>query len=165
MGFSMSFGPADDNVSKKTLKRAVELGCTFWDTAVVYGRGHNERLIGEFFAETGARDKVFVASKCGFDVGYQASNSAYLQCLNPGSQGLGTVTNKAAHIEEYIEGTRERLGFYPDLYYLHRMDPDTPLEESIGTLQKLKTEGKCKYIGLSEPSAATLRKACASESS
>jgi len=68
MGFSMSYGPADDNVSRQTLARALELGCTFWDTAVVYGRGHNERLIGEFVAKNKCRDKVFVASKCGFDV-------------------------------------------------------------------------------------------------
>jgi aryl-alcohol dehydrogenase-like predicted oxidoreductase len=80
-----------------------------------------------------------------------------------GATGLGTVTNKADHITSYIEGTHERLGFYPDLYYLHRIDPNTPLEESITALQALKTAGKCKYIGLSEPSAATLRKACASE--
>jgi aryl-alcohol dehydrogenase-like predicted oxidoreductase len=68
MGFSMSYGPADDETSLKTLQRAVDLGCTFWDTAVVYGKGHNEKLIGEFFAKTGTRDKVFIGSKCGFDV-------------------------------------------------------------------------------------------------
>lgn len=76
---------------------------------------------------------------------------------------LGGVTNKAEHIATYIEGTKERLGSYPDLYYLHRIDPNTPLEESIPALQALKTAGKTKYIGLSECSAATLRKACASE--
>jgi aryl-alcohol dehydrogenase-like predicted oxidoreductase len=92
-----------------------------------------------------------------------ASAYAPSQCLAPGTEGLGTVTNKPAHIAAYIEGTRERLGFYPDLYYLHRIDPDTPLEESIPALEALKTAGKCRYIGLSEPSAATLRKACASE--
>jgi aryl-alcohol dehydrogenase-like predicted oxidoreductase len=68
MGFSQGYGPADDSVSKQTLARALELGCTFWDTAVVYGRGHNETLIGEFVAEHKCRDNVFVASKCGFDV-------------------------------------------------------------------------------------------------
>lgn len=74
------------------------------------------------------------------------------------------MTNKPDHIATYIEGTKERLGSYPDLYYLHRIDPNTPLEESIPALQKLKTEGKTKYIGLSECSAATLRKACSSRS-
>lgn len=68
MGFSQSYGPADDATSHETLKKAVELGCTFWDSAVVYGAGHNEQLIGDFFKKTGTRDKVFIASKCGFDV-------------------------------------------------------------------------------------------------
>lgn len=73
------------------------------------------------------------------------------------------VTNKASHINEYIDASIERLGRKPDLYYLHRIDPDTPLEESINALNDLKKAGKCKYIGLSEPSAETLRKACKSE--
>lgn len=68
MGFSQSYGPADDAVSKKTLAHAIDIGCTFWDTAVVYGKGHNETLIGEVLRDLKARDKVFVASKCGFDV-------------------------------------------------------------------------------------------------
>ena len=68
MGFSQSYGPAVDADSKKTLAKAIELGCTFWDSAVVYGSGHNETLLGEFFQESGTRDKVFVASKCGFQV-------------------------------------------------------------------------------------------------
>lgn len=85
-----------------------------------------------------------VASKCGFDV------------FGPESM---KVTNSAAHIEEYIEGTIERLGFTPDLYYLHRIDPNTPLTESIPALDKIRQQGKTKYIGLSECSAATLRKA------
>lgn len=68
MGFSMSYGPADDKTSLETLQHAVDLGCTFWDTAVVYGKGHNEKLIGDFFAKTGTREKVFIGSKCGFDV-------------------------------------------------------------------------------------------------
>ncbi|TXT05987.1 hypothetical protein VHUM_03748 [Vanrija humicola] len=73
--------------------------------------------------------------------------------------GYSTVTNKPAHIAEYIEGTRARLGSYPDLYYLHRIDEGTPLEESIPALAKLRAEGKTRFIGLSECSAATLRKA------
>lgn len=77
MGFSMGYGPADDNTSKATMKRAVELGCTFWDTAAVYGFGHNEELIGQFLKETGTRDKVFVASKCAILV----SLSSLISCL------------------------------------------------------------------------------------
>jgi aryl-alcohol dehydrogenase-like predicted oxidoreductase len=84
-----------------------------------------------------------VASKCG------------VRCFN----GETGVDNSPAHINEYIEGTIERLGFTPDLYYLHRIDPKTPLEESIPALDELRKTGKTKYIGLSECSAATLRKA------
>jgi aryl-alcohol dehydrogenase-like predicted oxidoreductase len=76
----------------------------------------------------------------------------------------GPVTNSKAHINEFIEGSTARLGTVPDLYYLHRIDANTPLEESIGALDGLKKAGKCKYIGLSECSADTLRKACSSES-
>jgi aryl-alcohol dehydrogenase-like predicted oxidoreductase len=83
-----------------------------------------------------------VASKCGLDV-----------------FGDGSVTNSAPHIKEYIEGTIERLGFAPDLYYLHRIDPNTPLEESIPALDEIRKAGKTKYIGLSECSTKTLRKA------
>lgn len=157
MGLSQGYGPADDTVSLKTLAKAVDLGCTFWDTAVVYGKGHNEALLGQFLAQNNVRDKLFIASKCGF------------KCMEPEAKESSqpfhmVVTNKAEHIASYIEGTKERLGSYPDLYYLHRIDPDTPLEESITALQKLKTQGKTKYIGLSECSAATLRKAQKSES-
>lgn len=113
--------------AEPVLLKAVELGCTFWDTAVVYQAGVNEKLLGDFIRKYNLREKVFglftlpllsfwtstdvcvykVASKCGFDV----------------FNGEGRVTNSAAHIKEYIEGTIERLGFAPDLYYLHRIDP------------------------------------------
>jgi aryl-alcohol dehydrogenase-like predicted oxidoreductase len=88
-----------------------------------------------------------VASKCG------------VKCFN----GETGVTNSPKHINEYIEGTIERLGFSPDLYYLHRIDPNTPLEESIPALDALRKTGKTKYIGLSECSAQTLRKANSSK--
>ncbi|KAM5360706.1 hypothetical protein ACJZ2D_013584 [Fusarium nematophilum] len=128
--------------AEPVLLKAIELGCTFWDTAVIYQAGVNEKLLGDFIRKHNVRDKVFIASKCGFDV-----------------FGDGTVTNKASHIKEYIEGTIERLGFAPDLYYLHRIDPNTPLEESIPALDEIRKAGKTKYIGLSECSAATLRRA------
>ncbi|KAH7159451.1 NADP-dependent oxidoreductase domain-containing protein [Dactylonectria estremocensis] len=138
MGTNLSLEEAEP-----VLLKAIELGCTFWDTAVVYQAGVNEKLLGDFIRKHNVRDKVFLASKCGFDI----------------FGGGGRVTNSASHIKEYIDGTIERLGFAPDLYYLHRMDPDTPLEESIGALDQLRKEGKTRYIGLSECSAKTLRKA------
>ncbi|KAL1887466.1 hypothetical protein Sste5346_010215 [Sporothrix stenoceras] len=130
--------------AEPVLLKAIELGCTFWDTAVIYGFGINEKLLGDFIRKHNVRDKLFIASKCGIDCFHSSPPK---------------VTNSAAHIKEYIEGTIERLGFTPDLYYLHRIDPNTPLEESIPALNELKKAGKTKYIGLSECSAATLRKA------
>ncbi|KAL4869608.1 hypothetical protein BDV12DRAFT_208406 [Aspergillus spectabilis] len=128
--------------AEPVLLKAIELGCTFWDTAAVYQAGVNEKLLGDFVRKHNLRDKVFIASKCGFDV-----------------FGDRNVTNSASHIMTYIEGTIERLGFAPDLYYLHRIDPNTPLEESIPALDEIRKAGKTKFIGLSECSAATLRKA------
>ncbi|OJJ89079.1 uncharacterized protein ASPGLDRAFT_115094 [Aspergillus glaucus CBS 516.65] len=143
MGLSFSLG---SNLSleeaEPVLLKAIELGCTFWDTAVVYQAGVNEKLLGDFIRKHNVRDKIFIASKCGFDV-----------------FGDRSVTNSASHIKEYIEGTIERLGFTPDLYYLHRIDPNTPLEESIPALDEIRKAGKTKYIGLSECSAKTLRRA------
>ncbi|BCS28082.1 uncharacterized protein APUU_61130A [Aspergillus puulaauensis] len=144
MGLNSAMG-TDLNLeqSEPVLLKAIELGCTFWDTAVAYKNGENEKLLGEFIKNHNVREKLFVASKCGFDV------------FGPQRK----VDNSATHIKKYIEGTIERLGFTPDLYYLHRIDPNTPLEESITALDELRRAGKTKYIGLSECSAETLRKA------
>jgi len=150
MSFSHAYGPANDDDSKKTLTKAVELGCTFWDSAVVYGGGHNEALLGEYLKEhPGTREKVFIASKCGVEVDFETK------------ERNGIINNSAAHINEYIEGTIKRLGSPPDLYYLHRIEPGRSLDESIGALDGLRKAGKTKYIGLSECGAETLRKACA----
>ncbi|PYI09911.1 putative aldo-keto reductase [Aspergillus sclerotiicarbonarius CBS 121057] len=138
MGHNLSYEEAEP-----VLLKAIELGCTFWDTAVAYQAGVNEKLLGDFIRKHNVRDKVFIASKCGFDV----------------SLPTRPVTNSPTHIKQYIEDTTKRLGFAPDLYYLHRIDPNTPLEESIPTLDEIRKAGKTKYIGLSECSAATLRKA------
>ncbi|ODM23165.1 hypothetical protein SI65_00754 [Aspergillus cristatus] len=138
LGSNLSFEEAEP-----VLLKAIELGCTFWDTAVVYQAGVNEKLLGDFIRKHNVRDKIFIASKCGFNV----------------FNGDRSVTNSASHIKEYIEGTIERLGFTPDLYYLHRIDPNTPLEESIPALDEIRKAGKTKYIGLSECSAKTLRRA------
>jgi aryl-alcohol dehydrogenase-like predicted oxidoreductase len=145
MGLSAGLGTnLDYDQAEPVLLKALELGCTFWDTAVVYGAGINERLLGDFIRKHNCRDKLFIASKCGLDVF---------------GGGKFTVDNSPEHIRKYVEGTIERLGFAPDLYYLHRIDPKTPLEESIAALDGVRKAGKCKYIGLSECSAATLRKA------
>ncbi|GLA09408.1 hypothetical protein AnigIFM60653_011729 [Aspergillus niger] len=137
MGLNSAMGTDFDyEQSEPILLKAIELGCTFWDTAVAYKQGENEKILGEFIEKHNVRDKIFERK----------------------------VTNSAAHIKEYIEGTIDRLGFTPDLYYLHRIDPNTPLEESISALDELRRAGKTKYIGLSECSAATLRKANASSS-
>jgi len=145
MGLSFGLGTnLNLEQAEPVLLKAIELGCTFWDTAVVYAAGVNEKLLGDFIRKHNVRDKIFIASKCGFEVF---------------NGGQGQVTNSASHIKTYIEGTIERLGFAPDLYYLHRIDPNTPLEESITALDEIRKAGKTKHIGLSECSAATLRKA------
>ncbi|KAF2679313.1 Aldo/keto reductase [Lentithecium fluviatile CBS 122367] len=143
----LSFGLGNNltlEQAEPVLLKAIELGCTFWDTAVVYQAGVNEKLLGAFIRKHNVRDKVFIASKCGF------------RCMDGEEPG---VTNSPSHIKKYIDGTIERLGFPPDLYYLHRIDPNTPLEESIPALDEIRKAGKTKYIGLSECSAKTLRKA------
>lgn len=143
MGLSFGLGTnLTYEQAEPVLLKAIELGCTFWDTAVVYAAGINESLLGSFIRKHNVRDKVFIASKCGFAVFEKAG-----------------VTNSAEHIKKYIDGTIERLGFTPDLYYLHRIDPNTALEESIPALDQIRKAGKTRFIGLSECSANTLRKA------
>ncbi|KAK4496234.1 hypothetical protein PRZ48_012214 [Zasmidium cellare] len=136
MGISFGLG---NNLTleqaEPVLLKAIELGCTFWDTAVVYQAGVNEKLLGDFIRKHNVRDKLFIASKCGFN------------CMNGGD---GSVTNSAEHIKSYIEGTIESDA---------DTVTDTPLEESIPALDEIRKAGKTKYIGLSECSAKTLRKA------
>jgi aryl-alcohol dehydrogenase-like predicted oxidoreductase len=143
MGLSFGLGTnLTPEEAEPVLLKAIELGCTFWDTASVYAAGMNEKMLGDFIRKHNVRDKVFIASKCGFAIFEKAG-----------------ITNSAEHIKKYIDGTIERLGFAPDLYYLHRVDPNTPLEESIPALDEIRKAGKTKFIGLSECSAKTLRKA------
>ncbi|KAF2023252.1 putative oxidoreductase [Setomelanomma holmii] len=145
MGLSHGMGTRlSSEQAEPVLLKAIELGCTFWDTAVSYGAGINEKLLGDFIRKHNVRDKIFIASKCG------------VKCMDGETPG---VDNSPSHIRKYIEDTIERLGFTPDLYYLHRIDPNTPLEESIPALDEIRRAGKTNYIGLSECSAATLRKA------
>jgi aryl-alcohol dehydrogenase-like predicted oxidoreductase len=142
MGMSQSYGPADETESIATIHRALELGVVFLDTANVYGEGHNEQLVGRAIA--GRRDEVVLATKFG----------------NVRSERRfdGRPEIVAARCEESLE----RLGTdHVDLYYLHRVDPQVPIEETVGAMGELVTAGKVRHLGLSEASAATLDRAAA----
>lgn len=151
MGMSEFYGPQDDETSLKTLERALEIGVTLFDTADMYGRGHNELLLGHFLK--GRRDKVVLASKFGVVRDPNGpSGSLYDRDLN----------NSPAYIRAACEASLKRLGTdHLDLYYVHRMDFKAPLADTIGTLAELVKEGKIGAIGLSEVPADVLRRASA----
>jgi len=144
MSLSQAYGPQpDEATSERLLHRALDLGCDFLDTAAIYGEGHNETLVGRTLK---ARRKEFVlASKCGFRV-------------TPENPRL--VDGSPANIAATLDASLQRLGLdHIDLYYLHRPDPRTPIEESVGALARAVEAGKIGAIGLSEVSADTLRRA------
>ena len=145
MGMSAFYGAASDEATAQaTLQRALDLGVTFFDTAEMYGPYTNEELLGRAFA--GKRDKVFLATK--FGIGYNAERTAL------------KVDGSPANVRRAIEGSLKRLNLdHVDLYYLHRVDPDTPIEETVGAMAELVTEGKVRFLGLSEAAPETLRKA------
>ncbi|KAG9300789.1 hypothetical protein G9A89_023587 [Geosiphon pyriformis] len=141
MGMSEFYGSADDAQSLKVLERAIELGCAFWNTSDMYGKGHNEELIGKVLKEH--RNEVFIATKFGV-----------VRETNYGFDG------RPEYVREACEKSLKRLGIDQiDLYIQHRVDPRTPIEETVRALAELVKEGKVKYIGLSECSAANLRRA------
>ena len=145
MGMSYAYGEPDDIESIATLHRALELGITFLDTADVYGFGANEELVGRAIA--GRRDEVFVATKFGIVRGPQ----------DPTSRG---VNGSPEYVRSSIDGSLKRLGVdHVDLYYQHRMDPAVPVEETVGAMAALVEAGKVRYLGLSEASAETIRRA------
>lgn len=149
MGMSEFYGAHDDAESLKTLERAFELGITHYDTSNVYGRGHNEQLVGQFIK--GRRDKVMVASKFGV---VRDPNGP------EGSTHDRDIDNSPAYMRQCCEESLARLGTdHIDLYYVHRLDPAVPVEETIGALARLKEEGKIRGIGLSEVPADILRRA------
>jgi aryl-alcohol dehydrogenase-like predicted oxidoreductase len=146
MGMTFAYGPGDDAESLATLQLALDLGINFWDTADMYGPFTNEELISKMLA--GNRKKIFIATKFGFR--YREEDKSY---------GLD---GSPAYMRTAVEGSLRRLKTdVIDLYYAHRIDPKVPVEEMVGAMADLVKEGKVRYIGLSEASAATLRRACA----
>lgn len=145
MGMSQSYGPADEAESVATLHRAIELGCTFFDTAQVYGPFVNEELLGRAFK--GKRSQVVIATKFGFR-------------FKDGKQ-LGTERNsRPENIIMSVDDSLRRLNTdYIDLLYQHRVDPAVPIEEVAGTVGKLVQQGKVRFFGLSEAGAANIRRA------
>ncbi|WP_321798749.1 MULTISPECIES: aldo/keto reductase [unclassified Burkholderia] len=150
MGMSTTYGPSDEQESLATLMRALDLGVTFFDTAEVYGPFMNEELLGKAFI--GKRDKVILSTKAGFR--YTEHGKLAMEGEKP------LVTGDPSHIRKSVEGSLRRLRTdVIDLVYLHRIDPATPIEVTIGALADLVHEGKIRYLGLSEASAKTIRKA------
>jgi aryl-alcohol dehydrogenase-like predicted oxidoreductase len=145
MGMSEFYAGWDDTESVATLERALELGVTFLDTADVYGPFTNEELLGRFLR--GRRQKVVLATKFGI-------------LRDPGNPERRGVSGKPEYVRRSCEGSLRRLGIETiDLYYQHRVDPEVPIEETVGAMAELVREGKVRYLGLSEAGAATLRRA------
>jgi aryl-alcohol dehydrogenase-like predicted oxidoreductase len=145
MGMSEFYGSADEGEAIATIHHALELGVDLLDTADMYGPYTNEELVGS--AIEGKRDRAFVATKCGI----------LRDPTNPRARGLD---GSAAYVRASCEGSLKRLRVdHVDLYQLHRVDPNTPIEETVGAMADLVKQGKTRYVGLSEASAATLRRA------
>lgn len=150
MGMSFAYGPTDDKESLATLEKALDLGINFWDTADMYANGANEELISKILVPN--RDKVFIATKFGF---------RFKDGVAGPSSATGTYFDGSpAWIKVAVEQSLKRLNIDTiDLYYAHRVDPNIPIEDTIGAMADLVKEGKVRYLGLSEASAVSIKKA------
>lgn len=149
MGMSFSYtsngGKDDEAQCFEVFTRAADMGITFWDTSDMYGPFTNERLIGKWFATTGRRDEIFLATKF----------------ANKFVNGHMEIDGRPEYVHEACKASLERLQTDRiDLYYVHRIDPKTPIEKTVQAMVELKDAGKIRYLGLSECSARTLQRAC-----
>src|SRR4051794_39668382 len=144
MGMSEFYGARDEAESIKVIHRSIELGCTFLDTADMYGIGHNEQLVGRAIADR--REKVVLATKFG-------------NVRGPNGEFLG-VNGKPNYVKSACDASLKRLSVNViDLYYQHRVDANTPIEETVGAMAELVTAGKVRHLGLSEAGPQTIRRA------
>jgi aryl-alcohol dehydrogenase-like predicted oxidoreductase len=146
MPMSEFYGAHDDEQSTKTIHHAISIGVNFLDTSDAYGRGHNETLVGNAIRDR--RDKVILATKFGI-------------VRRPDGSWIG-INGRPEYVRSACDASLKRLGLdHIDLYYQHRVDTDTPIEETVGAMAELVKEGKVRYIGLSEAAPATIRRAAA----